>query len=404
MLTLEQMELVDSLVSQGLGARKIEKATGIPRGQIQHYMIIKEKPSKQNGANRFKKISTEKLEAIAELRKTGMSDQRIADEIGLTKGQVLHYRRQLEGYTKDNEPEGVYVTDQLTDYQKDTIKLLRKHGYGIKAISDMVCANIGRVRYYCGSADIKKGDLGINSVCEGCGKEFQKDNLLKKYCSNECAVKYQFGYGDCKVCGKRYLKGSQYSETCSIQCLGESRKLTDDQFEERLESIFGDEIVSVSKYDGWYSEVTVMCKLCGKLITRQSATFIHDETGCTDCSVSSRGERDILLWLNANGISHSRQYTFKDLKNKSRLRFDFAVFKNNKLKALIEFDGRQHFHPVDYFGGDVYFNRLKMSDEAKTNYALKNKIKLIRIPYFKKSSIPEILADELREIGVINGR
>ena len=39
--------------------------------------------------------------------------------------------------------------------------------------------------------------------------------------------------------------------------------------------------------------------------------------------------------------AHLKEYSFEDLKDKKKLRFDFAIFdKNNKLIKLIEFDGR----------------------------------------------------------------
>jgi len=35
--------------------------------------------------------------------------------------------------------------------------------------------------------------------------------------------------------------------------------------------------------------------------------------------------------------------------------FDFAIFKNGKLVCLIEFDGEQHYRPIDFLGGEDKF-------------------------------------------------
>ena len=50
-------------------------------------------------------------------------------------------------------------------------------------------------------------------------------------------------------------------------------------------------------------------------------------------------------------------------------------------KYLIEFDGIQHFQPIEYFGGITEFKERKQNDEIKNNYCKINNIPLIRIPY-----------------------
>lgn len=53
-----------------------------------------------------------------------------------------------------------------------------------------------------------------------------------------------------------------------------------------------------------------------------------------------------------------QEYSFKDLYRVSPqhpLRFDFALFENEKLIGLIEYNGRQHYEPIEYFGGTDNF-------------------------------------------------
>lgn len=62
--------------------------------------------------------------------------------------------------------------------------------------------------------------------------------------------------------------------------------------------------------------------------------------------IRSVGESAIQDILNKNNVKYKTEYIFSDLKNPStnhHLRFDFAIFENDKLQYLIEFDGRQHF-------------------------------------------------------------
>ena len=57
----------------------------------------------------------------------------------------------------------------------------------------------------------------------------------------------------------------------------------------------------------------------------------------------------------------------------------------------IEFDGIQHFKPVEKFGGIKNHELIKIRDGIKNSYCANNKINLIRIPYTKLKKIDEIL-------------
>ena len=61
----------------------------------------------------------------------------------------------------------------------------------------------------------------------------------------------------------------------------------------------------------------------------------------------------------------------------------------------IEFDGEQHYRPVDYFGGDDAFTILKKHDEIKEEYCETHGIKLIRISYVNLDNIEKILSNIL---------
>lgn len=103
--------------------------------------------------------------------------------------------------------------------------------------------------------------------------------------------------------------------------------------------------------------------------------------GCT----KSIGEYNIAQCLSKNNISFKKEYTFSDLKDIYYLRYDFAIFdKNNNLIRLIEFDGEQHYQDVSFFNSN---EKTKEHDRQKNEYAKKNNIPLIRIPYAEKNNI-----------------
>lgn len=113
----------------------------------------------------------------------------------------------------------------------------------------------------------------------------------------------------------------------------------------------------------------------------------------------SHGELNIENYLKEHNISYKTEYSFKDLvspNSNKKLRFDFALFSNKKIIALIEYDGQQHFEPIEHFGGEEEYIKRKINDNLKNVYCDNNSIPLIRISYY--DNIEEKLDIMLGEI------
>lgn len=106
----------------------------------------------------------------------------------------------------------------------------------------------------------------------------------------------------------------------------------------------------------------------------------------------SYGEKKIISYLEDNGVEYIHQYKFEDCKHINNLIFDFYIPNEN---TCIEFDGRQHFEPIQFFGGQESFESLRMRDEIKNEYCSKNNIKLCRISYEDINIVNKILSDLL---------
>ena len=63
------------------------------------------------------------------------------------------------------------------------------------------------------------------------------------------------------------------------------------------------------------------------------------------------------------------------------------LFDNDIPYRIIEFDGEQHFRPIQSFGGLERFEKQKKNDFIKNQYALSHNIPLVRIPYDKRDSM-----------------
>ena len=113
--------------------------------------------------------------------------------------------------------------------------------------------------------------------------------------------------------------------------------------------------------------------------------------------LQSQGEFIIEKILQENEINYIEEYKFNDLKNIEPLRFDFAIFNNNTLQFLIEFDGKQHYTgPEASWKNTRTLKEIQYADNLKNEYCIKNKILLKRIPYFdiKEINIENIFSNK----------
>lgn len=117
---------------------------------------------------------------------------------------------------------------------------------------------------------------------------------------------------------------------------------------------------------------------CGNECDVDVNSLISGHTTSCGCAHKSLREQYIENILIANKFSYKTQHTFKDCKNIFCLPFDFYLPEHN---CCIEYDGEQHFRPIDFFGGEEGFQKRKINDEIKTKYCFEHNIRLIRIPY-----------------------
>lgn len=178
-------------------------------------------------------------------------------------------------------------------------------------------------------------------------------------------------------------------------CFGNFKKTTE-QFKKEVYDLVGEEYTVVGEYDTARKPITIKHELCEREWDIVPYAFKAGNR-CPNCS-SSKGEVKVRECLEKMGIGYTEQYYFNDLKKIEYLLFDFAIFKDNVLIGLIEYDGEQHFKPIDYFGGIDKFNSQKENDEMKNSYCKRNNIPLIRIPYWDYEDIEDILDSEIKKL------
>ena len=124
-----------------------------------------------------------------------------------------------------------------------------------------------------------------------------------------------------------------------------------------------------------HQEVEIICPKHGAF--HQVPRDHYRGAGCPICNYS-RGEMAISNFLIERSISFEPQKTFSGLENKKPLKCDFYL---TEFHAVIEYNGKQHYQPVEVFGGPLAFKRGQQNDELKKNFCLANGIKFYVIKF-----------------------
>ena len=155
----------------------------------------------------------------------------------------------------------------------------------------------------------------------------------------------------------------------------------------KLRVIAHDDSYEANASNNWSHKWICECE-CGNIISVFASNLRNLHTTSCGCASRSIGEEKIEQILKENHINYIKEYSFEDLKDKRKLRFDFAIFDdNNNLIKLIEFDGRQHIDEYTPWGNKDSLEERQHHDILKNNYCKNNNIILLRIPYWKRNYI-----------------
>ena len=192
-----------------------------------------------------------------------------------------------------------------------------------------------------------------------------REKILVKH--NECGESFLMAPSD-------FLSGQRCPS-----CFGTPKKTTNEYVDE-VERLVGGKYTVLGEYKGNKVKILTRHNECGNEWEITPNQFLRN-VSCPKCAVVSKGElrvREYLEDINANFVE---QYRIEDCRNKIPLPFDFAIFQNNELKVLIEYDGEQHFKPMRFNNADKKFKETIRNDKIKKDYCKDNNIELIEIPY-----------------------
>ena len=130
---------------------------------------------------------------------------------------------------------------------------------------------------------------------------------------------------------------------------------------------------SLVEYNRSSDIVTIICPEHGEFKQRAANHLMGQ--GCQKCGFKSQ----LLLFEKLTSFFKNECFLWEyRAKWLGRQRIDICI---EKYKIAIEYDGQQHFYPIDHFGGEQEFEKRVKYDALKEKLCEENGFKLFRIKY-----------------------
>lgn len=189
----------------------------------------------------------------------------------------------------------------------------------------------------------------------------------------------------------------EYEKCSNLKCSKITNKYN---FSDKVLKKYGDEYIALEDYidSGTKIRFKHNKKGCGKVFVGSPKHFLYGKTSCPCNHTSSRGEKKISKILKESNTLFKKEFVLSECTDEGFLRFDFALFNSDgSLYCLLEYDGSQHFMPVDFAGrgedwADDQFKKIQERDGIKNQYCITNNIPLIRIPYWEFDNVEIIIS------------
>ena len=294
----------------------------------------------------------------------------------------------LSEYTKMHAKVTFLHKDCGRTYKAEANSFIRGHRCPL-------CANDTRVAHRKMSAEdfaerVREIHNGEYSILSKYRKSTEKIDIKHLVCGTSFSIRASSllqGQGCHKCARERTLSSVKHTHEMFVAYVNEHGK--------------GDYSVA-SEYQGVDSDIELLHKSCGnRYKTRPS--YFKAGNRCPICA-QSRGAVLVHKYLDSIGYVFKTEFSFEDCVNIQRLRFDFCVFRDDgEIGFLVEYDGKQHFEVVEYFGKDSFI-RTQESDRIKNDYCESKGIPLIRIPYweFEKGTLEEFLDAQIKSLKIAN--
>ena len=272
--------------------------------------------------------------------------------------------------------------------EKVTI-ICRKHGDFLQTPSDHLngygCAPCGRLRIGEQSRDTFTDFLKKAKNIHGDTYTYNEKTYISGVERVEIICKT---HGVFHQRANAHLKGAGCSKCGDIR-VSEAHRHSKDDFIHRSRQVHGNRYsYECTEYKLSGEKVAIICRDHGKFMQSPN-NHISKKAGCPACN-ASKGELALEEIFNKHEVRHQREYRIPTVN----LRFEYDFYLADK-NLLIEFQGIQHFKPIDYFGGVENFLYVKRNDLLKKQIAKSCNYNLI---YFDYRQLKQLTKDEFEKL------
>ena len=296
---------------------------------------------------------------------------------------------------KDLKPTSNKVVNVTCDYCGKDFNRIYSALHKIKERGDKDCCSDCRWEKISEVLLKKNAEVKFNKIkmiCEE--KDYELITTPDEYTGVFMKIKY--------ICSKHGLQETEFRilemgcecPECAKEKMSNLKKLSIDDVVSVIEKSGENTLLNPSDYIDYATcNLKIKCK-CGDIYTTSLASYIHyNVTRCSKCSnKESKSETIIKNFLANHKINFKQEKSFKNCRDINTLPFDFYLPDYN---TCIEYNGKQHYEPIEYFGGNERLEIQKKHDKIKKEYCEQNNIKLICIPYWDENNIEEILTKQL---------
>lgn len=184
---------------------------------------------------------------------------------------------------------------------------------------------------------------------------------------------------------------------CKKEHLSKINRSNNEDFIQKSENLYGKGRFGYDDldYTTEHGEINLTCIEHGTVFYTTPNRHLRGDVSCCLCK-GSEGEKAVSLHLSRLNLAFRTEkplYGCPDAKNP--LRWDFYLPEYN---LYIEYNGRQHYEPVEIFGGILGFIDRKKKDNYKRIWARKNEAYLLEIPYNQYKNTGIIINKYLEKI------
>lgn len=202
---------------------------------------------------------------------------------------------------------------------------------------------------------------------------YERANKKTKHRCNTCEYEWS-------VLPQNILKGHGCPK-CQPLIISEKLRKTNESYIKEVYKVRGNELSVIGMYEGNNKKIKHRCNTCEHEWDTVPSSILRG-IGCPKCN-ESKGEKLINSILESCNAKFCSQVTFKNIgfKKRKRLRCDFVVYRDEDPIFVIEYNGEQHYKPIDFFGGEEGYKKTKERDRIKRTMLNEIGIPVIDIPY-----------------------